>query len=500
METLPKNLVDNANYEKAKFVVVDYNSQDNLISYLSQEMTGLIESGRVTVYSYPEAKRFQMAHAKNLAHRLGLLEGGEVLCNLDADNFTGPHFAEYIAEKFTAVNGVFLWANRNQPSHLRFPKGCNGRIVVSADAFLNSGGYDETKYNSWGPDDKDFHFRLRRFGYLANEIDRQYLNVILHNDKMRFKEYKHVLEEMVKEEFQQVDEVATIANFGRFGQGTVYRNFDYSRPIEVGAMPTRIFGIGMHKTGTTSLHHALQLLGFDSAHWKSVAWAKKIWEEVKANGKSSTLEKNYALSDLPIPMLYRELDQAYPGSKFILTLRPEQDWLRSVENHWSSSNSFKDTWKKEQGFARFIHRKLYGQEDFNETVFLERYRRHNAEVLEYFKDRPNDLLIMNLAPDPVTSRPAAGWPELCRFLRRPIPKTEYPKSYAGQIPSAPIDFELKGQFTESVESSECLLPVIAGSPDPDPAPEPVWPWAGCLAAVILLLVLVYDAVMFLLRR
>jgi hypothetical protein len=50
----------------------------------------------------------------------------------------------------------------------------------------------------------------------------------------------------------------------------------------------------------------------------------------------------------------------------------------------------------------------------------ERYRRHNAEVLEHFKDRPNDLLVMDMSR-------GAGWYELCGFLRKPIPDGRYPR-------------------------------------------------------------------------
>lgn len=49
----------------------------------------------------------------------------------------------------------------------------------------------------------------------------------------------------------------------------------------------------------------------------------------------SALERHYALCDPPIPILYEKLDQAYPGSKFILTVRNEDKWLTSVRNHWS---------------------------------------------------------------------------------------------------------------------------------------------------------------------
>jgi sulfotransferase family protein len=471
-ETLPKNLVDNVDYFRHKFVVLDYGSPDHLSEYLMVRHFGDIDSGRLVVYSFPEAEQFKMAHAKNMAHRCGLLEGADILVNLDADNFTGPNFASYVAHKFVEESlghDVFLWANRNQPAPFRYPKGCNGRIAVSSSTFLKSGGYDQTQYNEWGPDDKDFHHRLRRLGSIAIEIHRDYLDVILHNDKMRFKEYPHVKTKAYEEEFKLVDQTTTIANVGHFGEGVVYRNCDFKRPITLGGLPTRLFGIGMHKTGTTSLHDALNILSLDSAHWKSVRWAKNIWNEMRELGRSPTLEQHYALSDLPITILFRQLDAAYPGSKFILTLRDENQWLESVRNHWGRFNNWKHTWKKEDKFTHVIHQEVYGQTDFEESVFLSRYRRHNAEVREYFKDRPEDLLVMDMSL-------GAGWGLLCGFLDKPIPKVPYPQSFqtTGMPTENQVVFVLgissysgfeEVRRTESLEEAEAWVRGHSGTPD-----------------------------------
>ena len=286
-QTLPKNIKDNEGYSNAKFVLLDYGSQDNLAGYLKSNHQKDISSGRLVVYSFPEAESFKMAHAKNMAHRVGILEGADILVNLDADNYTEYGFASYIAQEFKKSKDIFLWARMIKDKEGRLPRGISGRIVVSKHAFLNAGGYDE-KYDTWGPDDKDFTARLRRLGYYAQEIEPKYLRAILHNDRMRFKEYQHVQAETGEDAFD-VQSDATIANFGKFGKGVVYRNFDFSRPIVLGDVPTRVFGIGMHKTGTTSLHTALVKLGFDSAHWKSTHWAKAIWKELTTTGKSLTL-------------------------------------------------------------------------------------------------------------------------------------------------------------------------------------------------------------------
>jgi hypothetical protein len=292
--------------------------------------------------------------------------------------------------------------------------------VVKKETFLNSGGYDE-KYDAWGPDDKDFNARLRRMGYSGVEIDAQYLNVVLHNDKMRFREYRHAASSTSEDHQLLSKSETTIANFGRFGNGVVFKNFNLTTPIWLTSLPTRIFGIGMHKTATTSLHTALTKLGYDSAHWKTAHWAKAIWTEINETGKSHTLEKSYALCDFPITILYKQLDDAYPGSKFILTIRDEDRWLRSVENHWSPEhNPFRKAWDTDP-FTHKIHTEVYGRRKFDADVMRARYRRHNAEVREYFKNRPNDLLVMDME--------SPGWEKLCCFLKQPIPDSDYPLEF-----------------------------------------------------------------------
>jgi len=79
-------------------------------------------------------------------------------------------------------------------------RGISGRIAVTRQAFLKAGGYDE-KYQTWSPDDKDFNARLRRLGYAGLEIDPQFLLAVNHNDKMRFREYKHAATAMGEDDF-----------------------------------------------------------------------------------------------------------------------------------------------------------------------------------------------------------------------------------------------------------------------------------------------------------
>ena len=52
-------------------------------------------------------------------------------------------------------------------------------------------------------------------------------------------------------------------------------------------------------------------------------------------------------------------------------------------------------------------------------TYIARYERHNREVQEYFANRPDDLLIIDLPNDD-------GWSRLCPFLGHPTPNEPFP--------------------------------------------------------------------------
>jgi hypothetical protein len=418
-ETLPANLADNAGMapERSVFVLLDYNSKDGLGDWVKSEMADHLKSGRLVYYRYTSPGPFKMAHAKNLAHRLGILEGATHIVNVDADNFIGAGFAAYVLDHFQAHGSeTFLWSRMVKGEMAR---GISGRIAVTREQFILVGGYNE-KYKTWSPDDTDFKLRLRRLGHGPVEVDPRFLDALNHNDRVRFREYPQaaLVESNGDSAYHDLEkETSTVANFGDFGRGVVYRNFDASRPVEVGLLPTRIFGIGMHKTGTTSLSKALHRLGYSCAHWPSAHWAKKVYTDMTTAGRSVALEKTMAACDLPIGILFREIDAAYPGSKFILTIRNVEDWLRSCEKHFSPANPFYETWNTDP-FSHKLHKLVYGRAKYDREVFLGRYYQHNAEVREYFRGRPDDLLEFEVG--------AAGWHELCGFLRLSVPDRPFP--------------------------------------------------------------------------
>ena len=187
--------------------------------------------------------------------------------------------------------GNFIWA-RGEGAEWNMLRGVNGRIGVTRAAFLKTGGYDE-KFAAWNADDWDFNSRLQFLGYQPVEMPTRFLESIPHSDYERFYEYPEAYQQEVwKHVPYDTCRTTGIANYGNFGCGWVSECHDhyFDRGFRLWPLPTRIFGIGLNKTATTSLHVALQRLGFESAHWESTQWAAAIWQEMLTDGHSPTLE------------------------------------------------------------------------------------------------------------------------------------------------------------------------------------------------------------------
>ena len=168
----------------------------------------------------------------------------------------------------------------------------------------------------------------------------------------------------------------------------------------------KVFGIGFHKTGTTTLGSALANLDYKVCGYQG-QFIEKISKE-DYNSVFRIVDKYDAFQDNPWPLLYKELDRHYPGSKFILTYRSEERWIKSVVNHFGN---------KENEMRTLIYG--YGAPLGNEDIYIARYRLHNRKVLDYFKGRENSLTSLSWEK-------GDGWEELCQFLNKPIPDIPFP--------------------------------------------------------------------------
>ncbi len=178
-ETLPKNIKDNQDYPELEFILVDYNSTDGLKDWVMQNMQDELATGLLKFYRTEQPQRFLPSHAKNMAHHKST---GNIVCNIDADNFTGVGFAEYLNDHFPENPKSFLCVDYHRRD---VPPDTFGRIAVPKKYFLNVGGYDE-RMVGYGYEDIDLCERLKQNGLKHHYITkRDYFNVISHSSKER---------------------------------------------------------------------------------------------------------------------------------------------------------------------------------------------------------------------------------------------------------------------------------------------------------------------------
>lgn len=172
--------------------------------------------------------------------------------------------------------------------------------------------------------------------------------------------------------------------------------------LELSVMETpKIFGVGLSRTGTSSLTYALRILGYSAKHFPQ---------------DPLSMAKEYdALTDTTVARDYKKLDKLFPNSKFILTVRDMDSWLRSVEAHF-----LRNPVDTREEWVLQLREDVYKTRDFNRDLMQAAYSRHLNDVQLYFKERPTDLLIMDICN-------GEGWEVLCPFLSQKIPTEPFPQ-------------------------------------------------------------------------
>lgn len=181
----------------------------------------------------------------------------------------------------------------------------------------------------------------------------------------------------------------------------------------------KILGAGLSRTGTLSLATALEQLGFSTIHW-----VPERLRDVMMGTNDSPDFRRYddveAVTDLPAALFYRELLEAYPDAKCILTIRPEDDWLRSMKQHYEvavpdylrGNKLMLEEARRTQEFA-------YGSAQVVPWLYLKKFRDHNWAVQQAVP--PERLLVVELGKN-------MNWASLCGFLGVPEPNTPFPRT------------------------------------------------------------------------
>lgn len=162
---------------------------------------------------------------------------------------------------------------------------------------------------------------------------------------------------------------------------------------------SKIFGIGLIKTGTTSLCEAMKILGYSSIHYSI--------------NPDYDVHHNDFICDMPMQTRFNKYDHRYPGSKFILSIRNLDEWLISCEkwvnNYPCRRGSVTSRYRIEQ----------FGTDLFDVDKYTLSYHNHYAKVVNYFANRQQDLLTLNICSE-------SSWDKLCNFLSKDIPNLSFP--------------------------------------------------------------------------
>ena len=181
---------------------------------------------------------------------------------------------------------------------------------------------------------------------------------------------------------------------------------------EPGLSESKIFCIGAGKTGTTSLESFFRSLGFrvgDQAKGELLVheWAVRNFAPIIALAEAAQF-----FQDIPFscPFTFQAMDTAFPGSKFILSVRDDaEEWFASVtrfhtkiigKGRLPTADDLKEFPYRYKGWLWEAVKVIYGvseEEPYRKDFLIDWYTRHNDEVKRYFAYRRDSLLVVNVS-------------------------------------------------------------------------------------------------------
>jgi hypothetical protein len=168
--------------------------------------------------------------------------------------------------------------------------------------------------------------------------------------------------------------------------------------------PIRIFQLGFSKCGTGSIAAFFQANGIPAVHHDDGHLPWSINENHRRGRPLISPRYNdiYVFTDMEAiymnpqikvgQNLFRELDKQHPGSKFILNTRNKAAWLKS--------RAAQPIGKNNTPLLEISASILNISRDEMLKEWSQEWDEHHKTIIEYFKDRPNDLLIFNIEQDP----------------------------------------------------------------------------------------------------
>lgn len=200
----------------------------------------------------------------------------------------------------------------------------------------------------------------------------------------------------------------------------------------------QVIGAGFGRTGSYSLKHALEELGFNPClhmleliesgdrveSWHDAALGKEVDWRALVDGWEATV-------DWPGCVFYKELMATFPDAKVLLTVRDPDRWYDSAartihiaahgKNRQAASEDDVSGFISQRVMA-MVHDLIWGPGGTFNGRFEDRdyaigvFNRHIEEVKAYV---PADRLLVHEVKD--------GWEPLAKFLGKDVPQTPFPR-------------------------------------------------------------------------
>lgn len=169
----------------------------------------------------------------------------------------------------------------------------------------------------------------------------------------------------------------------------------------------KVFGLGLSRTGTTTLFDFMRRLGRRCAHWD-----RRVNEVVRKRIRRGEpiADNDFCLydaidfaNDFPVAWMYHEAAAVYPRSVFILNERDEASWWRSVRAHYARvdhrllNQGRRASCEDPATTESELRCAVYGSATPHEWMWRKRYRQHYQEVRQSV--HPERLLVVNLVDD-----------------------------------------------------------------------------------------------------
>jgi glycosyltransferase involved in cell wall biosynthesis len=166
--TLPRNIEDNKEYDNAEFIVLDYNSTENVEGWIKRKMMHHIKSGKLKFYRTECSRYFQPNHSRNLSFRLAT---GELVANVDTDNIIHKGFLIRLNECAAVADEKILICAEDALAYGSDRFKLRGRFCLYKKDIEFLRGFDEDLDNGFSHDDVNFFFRamMSRFKMVRYE-------------------------------------------------------------------------------------------------------------------------------------------------------------------------------------------------------------------------------------------------------------------------------------------------------------------------------------------